>query len=293
MVVREPVGNANFVPPPLRQAANNPPYPTSPMIPNSREQPEPSNQPKTDQEREDPKPSSFHLVDVIDAEPPASIEDVDYPDSGSDNWDSDLDDEEDERKNKTPEELPAALRVGQSSRPSLSREEGLPAALRVGPPDGMPIRRSTESERSELEGSSVYSQSTTAAKTPIAFQSHNPYLRMQNTGQTTYAAESSASVWGNMPSQNDNGPAELPAEKTPIDQVANMNLEDKAERDSPPTRQPPLIPVEADLSHHQPERRASESSTVWDSDNDVPSTDAVTSRAPGLAADGQSEPGVQ
>ncbi|TKA67380.1 hypothetical protein B0A49_09779 [Cryomyces minteri] len=246
MVTRKPV---DILPPPLEQAANNPPYPSSPTIYSSTEPVSAAAYPPTPQ-----GPSVFQA--------PSHVEETQRPRSDSvstsGTWDTNGD--EDERQVN----LPAPLRVGH---PDLSAETnggGLPTSLRAGPPEGS---RRTSEESNRVDGAAqsfVWGQSVgkqgTGGSLNGPLQSHNPYRRTSNAGQNGFGGESSAAVWDErVPSSPRNAPppppVELPSEYTPIQQTSGLSLNDGAaplleqraetsfESRSPGLEQPPLIPA--------------------------------------------------
>ncbi|KAJ9642840.1 hypothetical protein H2199_004361 [Coniosporium tulheliwenetii] len=201
-------------------------------------------------------------------------------------WDTD---DGEDAEGHTPEDLPAPLKIAQGQRPASRDENGLPAALRVGPPDGVP-RRSQESQRSE--GVRPISPNVTGSsyREPIPLQSQNPYLRMQSTGQSSYGGESSASIWGDVPSstpaasQVNAQPVELPSDRSPVEGMSKLSLNaqpgtssEQAMPLSPASKQPPLIPVDTERPSPEP-RHHSNASSAWDPGMDISSLDAFTSR---------------
>ncbi|KAF1981807.1 hypothetical protein K402DRAFT_398205 [Aulographum hederae CBS 113979] len=267
MVTRKPV------------ASEAPPYPTTPTIPSAPPPPPPTDSmPERDHE-DAANTSSFHLVNKADVEEPESSSD----------WDTgDEDDEGEGEKDPTPEELPAALRIGGGSRPSTSQDNEIPEALRVGRPRGAP-QNSPELGKAEpaMQRTSSWPHSQSPQRDATPLKSHNPYLKMQTTGENMFGAESSQSVWGNPAAGNNQELAELSSEKTPIEQVSKLSLLDAPHS---PSQQAPLIPVETEREPPAPERHASESSSIWEPGMDISSMDAFTSRAHGLPADARRPP---
>ncbi|TKA75557.1 hypothetical protein B0A49_03591 [Cryomyces minteri] len=241
MVTRKPV---DMLPPPLEQAANNPPYPSSPTIYSSAVAYPPTLQ----------GPSVFQA--------PSHIEETQRPRSDSvstsGTWDTNGDEDQQQVN------LPAPLRVGH---PGLSAETnggGLPTSLRAGPPEGS---RRTSQESNRVDGAAeslVWGQSVgkqgTGGSLNGPLQSHNPYRRTSNAGQNGFGGESSAAVWDErVSSSSQNAPpppsVELPSEYTPIEQTSGLSLDGGAvplldqraetsfEGRSPGLEQPPLIPA--------------------------------------------------
>ncbi|EON66499.1 hypothetical protein W97_05744 [Coniosporium apollinis CBS 100218] len=269
----------DLVPRPLQQAANNPPYPTTPN----------TDMPPTFLDgAQGSRPSAeFPTPGFKDGGAASAPRSRSNSDVGSvDTWDTD---DGEDAADHTPEDLPAPLKVAQGQRPASRDENGLPAALRVGPPDGVP-RRSQESQRSD--GVRPISPNVTGSsyREPIPLQSQNPYLRMQSTGQSSYGVESSASIWGDVPasapvaSQINAQPVELPSDRSPVEGVSKLSLNTQsgtssgqAMPPSPASKQPPLIPVETERPSPEP-RHHSNASSAWDPGMDISSLDAFTSR---------------
>ncbi|KAF2457006.1 hypothetical protein BDY21DRAFT_344632 [Lineolata rhizophorae] len=288
-MVRKP----DLVPPPLQQAANNPPYPTESTIP--------TNEPHHHHDAsynppDDPGEgsSAFKLTSVSDAlrSPTANSESHVESDNEWDTGDED-DDDDSRRGSAKPEDLPAPLKIGGGKvEPAKSHDPNtLPAALRPGPPGGGPPAPPQPGPGLDTTSSS-WQPSSDGDREPIPLRSQNPYLRMQNTGQSACGGENSASVWGDVPSSGSQynlpsqSPAELPSEKTPIE--AWPGQQPFGSNSPATTQQPPLIPVETG-SPHPSERQDSNASSTYNPGMDISSLDAFTSRNHGLGEDSHRE----
>jgi len=278
MVLRKPT-SSEFVPAPLAQAANNPPYPTTPTseIPPAPQLPTSSTQQAAGGNGHNVA-SSNQLGNIRHA----LRSDTDDEDS-DDDWDVPFEDD----KPDTPEDIPAPLKVGGGKSPALKPEDegGLPAALRVGPPGGPKSQTSQQSLQSNHSGSAVPAQDGSKETNP--WRTNNPYLKTQTTGQSvTYGQETSQSIWGETAGHSSNNqapsPVELPVDKTPVDAISSTSFSKQAEKEtdplSPDSKQPPLIPVEAEASTERQPRADSTASSAWNPGMDVSSLDAVTSR---------------
>jgi ubiquitin carboxyl-terminal hydrolase MINDY-1/2 len=262
MVTRK--NGESLVPQPLKQAVNNPPYPTTPPtehpppVPNA-----PTSQSQENVYSQDLNASPAFKLSTLDTA--KKLREQDGPesarldsDSGSEfDWDSGSDFEEvgkdeatkedgkhqdessNEKRKEKADNLPAPLKIGGASPKPKSADE-LPAALRVGPPEGVP-------KKSPEFGPASFASSTSS----VALQSQNPYLRYQSPGpqppaqqvqhptnsqhnihqpqhinaQAVYGGEDINSVWSDVPSQNFH-PVELPSEQTPIDKISRLRLEE-------------------------------------------------------------------
>lgn len=283
MVLRKPT--ADLVPAPLSQAVNNPPYPTTPISS------EPPPVPVSSEQHEGVYSPSLHMspdfrLRTLEDAKRANHEEDSESDYDNSDWERSDDDERD-----TPKDLPGPLKIGGGRPIKKLAKNGLPATLRVGPPEGT-IRRSPEPQKTDQEMvSTSYGTASTSSKESIPLKSHNPYLRMQNTGQSNFGGESSVQVWGDAPSTNAKyePPVELPTEKTPIDQISKLSLGYNAfardDPQSPSFRQPPLIPVDTETPSTAHPRHDSNASSAWDPGMDISSLDAFTSRSHGLPSD--------
>ncbi|KAK4984497.1 hypothetical protein LTR66_008481 [Elasticomyces elasticus] len=224
MVTRKPVAPV-VVPAPLLQA--NPPYPTSPTSPTRLSGLT--------------QPPDLHNSSAME---PSSLEDAQQrPRSDStssvDTWNSGNSEGEDGK-----DQMPAPLMVGRAkTSPDETFEGPLPDSLQVGPAQGT-SRQSTQNGRPNLTldlDPWAERKESTEGTSQSSLQSHNPYLRMQATGQGPLISESSASVWGDIPAAAQNvplpSPVELPSEQTPIEQIAKLSLNGNA---APPLAQSPV-----------------------------------------------------
>lgn len=264
MVTRKPIAS-DLIPRPLSQAANNPPYPTTPPDENPPAEPSHLNKP------EERKPEIASSSDI----PPSNTSTLDSAkrlradirsddglsvDSDSeDEWNSD-DFEEIDAEDETASTsagIPAPLKVGghKPAQGGVKPDEAIPATLRVGPPSGIP-KTSQESLRDIPDtkvGKSISPGVDLPTKDGTLLQSHNPFLlQMQQTTPPTdpnlRAFENPSEIWsfdsfaGN---NNNNDIAELPSQKTPVEQVSKLSLSNQpSDLQSPSSKQPPLIPVE-------------------------------------------------
>ncbi|KAJ9623598.1 hypothetical protein H2203_005860 [Taxawa tesnikishii (nom. ined.)] len=259
MVTRKPVA-PSLVPAPLQQAAQNPPYPATPVVTSNTTNTNGPNGHTTHEE------APFDPWAQDEARPRSRASSV----SSHNTWNSGFTaDEED-----APEDLPEPLRPT----PKYNEQRGIPAALRAGPPDSA-TRRSQEGPRPYPNGDAeAWAQEKQGSQQPL-IQSHNPYLRMQQTGQSTpYGGESSQSVWGNgvppppqpLTAPPPPPPVELSAVKSPVDEMARFHIGDPiidqhAQPVDIPTLSPPTSQVRPSItgSSHQ-----SQSSNPWQEDLD-------------------------
>ncbi|KAF2012587.1 hypothetical protein BU24DRAFT_425226 [Aaosphaeria arxii CBS 175.79] len=208
-MVMRPTSPSSLVPAPLSQASNNPPYPVSPTDEHPPPFPPPANQqqvyspdlnsspafrlkPRDDvqQEQQQQKLQQQKPQDQLKKD---NDDDSDYSDL------SDWDKSDDE-----PEDIPNPLKIGGGKPlPPSANKGALPDALRAGPPAGVPIPKSTQSITPEPTGatSTSWGHVSNSSTGSVPFQTNNPYLRMQPTGQTNFGDESSQSIWGDAPSQ--------------------------------------------------------------------------------------------
>ncbi|KAF2253866.1 hypothetical protein BU26DRAFT_516139 [Trematosphaeria pertusa] len=246
MVLRKNTPQATLVPAPLSQAANNPPYPTTPADEH------PPNLPSTHGQQELYSPDlntspAFNLKPVEEAQKQGA-EDDDASDYSDDEWDKSDDDE------TSPASLPDPLKIGGGKPlPASANTNALPDALRAGPPPGVAMKRPMEiSPEPTGATSSSFGAKSNASSGSIPLQTNNPYLKMQNTGQSNFGAESSEQVWGDAPAQAQKYSelVELPSfhtPDTPTNDMANLKLDSHV----PPFQsakspdQPPLIAVES------------------------------------------------
>ncbi|KAF2114925.1 hypothetical protein BDV96DRAFT_494023 [Lophiotrema nucula] len=250
MVLRKSLPEDNLVPRPLSHAANNPPYPTTPsdehppVVPTSSEHHEVYSP--------DLNTSPAFNLKPLDGAQQQKPNDHESDYSSDDDWDkSDYGDSE-------PEEIPSALKIGGGKPLPATSKNSLPDSLRAGPPAGIAVKK-PEPISPEPTGTSAASSYGAASNGSgsIPLQTNNPYLRMQNTGQSTFGAESSQNVWGDLPSQAQSyGEAvELPTTaQTPIEATSDLSKMNLNSSVPPvPSHQPPPVPPQQ--SHeplHQP-----------------------------------------
>jgi hypothetical protein len=263
MVTRKPVASP--------QTANAPPYPTSPTL----EHAPPS--------RVAPGPPTITSAAPNSAAHEEEEEEDEWDKSDSESWDQMEGDDK-----PTTEYIPAPLRVSRPSSQKSNHDAAIPASLRVGPPGGIP-QKSKESLVTPEAGTPWRAETKTTP--PVQIQSHNPFLRPQNTGQAIFGGESSSAIWGEAQSVatqrtgNSIPIAELPTERSPTDLVSKMSISELPAVSSPMDTHAPLLPVE---SYSQKEainhsaRQDSIASTAWDPHTDVSSFDAFSSRGHGL-----------
>lgn len=283
MVLRKQTPHpGGLVPAPLAQAANNPPYPSTPadeQVPQLPLNPPPSDLYSPDLN----KSPAFNLKPLDDAQKKEQDDESDY----SEDWDK-SDDED-----RAPQDIPQSLKVGGGK--SMPSKNALPDALRVGPPPGTIIRKSTEALVPEPTGASAGSLSSNSSIPLQTNNPNNPYLRMQTTGQSNYGGESSAQIWGDMPStaQKYGEVAELPAAQSPIvptGSVSQLNINSNV----PPAPnlfspdQPPLIAVESATPSTAHPRQDSTASSAFNAGVDISSFDAQA-RGHGLPSDSNVE----
>lgn len=278
MVLRKPTPQESLVPAPLSQAANNPPYPTTPAT-----------------EQPPFLPASPHHSDTYDQDHTSTPGLESNRQSGlqktAEDSESDYSEEDWERpeeEDSAPENIPDPLKIGGGKPIPTASKNTLPDALRAGPPPGAMVRKPSETITADHTGASATSWSS---KGSIPLKTNNPYLRMQATGQSNWGGESSAQVWGDVPSTNQNygDVAELPATQTPIVPTAGfsqLSLNSKV----PPQRspyspdQPPLIAVESATPGSAHPRQDSNASSAFNTGVDISSLDAY-SRSHGLPSD--------
>ncbi|KAI9704663.1 MAG: hypothetical protein M1820_005411 [Bogoriella megaspora] len=211
---------SDLVPAPLSQAANNPPYPTSP---------------------------------VADRKSDGPLEE-DGEDTGSD-WDKDSDDEQTAPRKSgqiNPEHVPL------QTAPQIAQVE-LPEALKIGSqsnPSQSSSRTSLPGVPSEEDNTSKQAASNNAGSLGRKFSNNNPYFRMQQTGSTNFNTEDNP--WGTPPppSQPPPPPPIHVDPATPAAEgIADLSISEIEagvqkplvdgfpEMRETPVEQPPLIPV--------------------------------------------------
>jgi hypothetical protein len=296
MVLRKPIPQDSLVPTPLSQAANNPPYPITPIT----EEP-----PAIPHEfTPDPNRSPAFVLKTPDTDPsPAETKKNNDGDSDSNisDWER-SDDDDDDQIHGGLEDLPAPLKIGGTKGPLVpaSKKDSLPEVLKAGPPPGVAIKKSLEKITPDNTGATAASWGgvSNSSGGSIPLKTNNPYLRMQNTGQSNFGAESSQQVWGDAPiqSQHRPEPVELPAFQTPDIPINGMSKLTMA--NSPPSQsqdrypdQPPLIAVESPTTVASP-RHDSNASQAWDPGMDISSIDAWA-RTQGLPTDSEPQQHAQ
>ncbi|KAH8733181.1 hypothetical protein GQ44DRAFT_601486 [Phaeosphaeriaceae sp. PMI808] len=288
MVLRKeenPDTNAGLVPAPLSKA--NPPYPTSPLDEHPPAVPSSSAHAPLYSPNLNKSPAfNFKTLDEAKKEQ-YNKQDVDF-DSSEDEWGR-SDDEDFEEV--TAKDVPDALKPGGGKAPATSH--ALPDALRPGPPAGIPVKRSIDNISPMPTGASAtsYGAKSTVSEqssSSIPFQTNNPFLKAQQTGQSHWAGETSQQIWGDTPSyaHKYDDPVELPASQTPIaptHDLASLNVNRSKSLD-----QPPLIAVDAATPLNSPQSnqhmRNRIDSNPWEPGMDVSTLD-VASRAHGLPED--------
>jgi hypothetical protein len=271
MVTRKPVAS--------QSDASAPPYPTTPtsgdapQLPPSRPAPvlPPSGAPHSK--------SAVHGLEEEEEEE----EDDEWDKSDSESWEMEGDDKH------APEQVPAPLRVSRPVSQQSNHDVGIPASLRIGPPGGVPQKSKESLVAPETEDPWRGTKTTP----PVQLQSHNPFLRPQNTGQAIFGGEngSSSNAWGEARSLSaqrtgDSLPvAELPADHSPSNPFSKMSISELPAVSSPMDSHVPLLPVE---SYSEKEavnpfvRQDSIASTAYDPQTDLSSFDAFSSRGHGL-----------
>ncbi|KAF4548162.1 MINDY deubiquitinase-like protein [Elsinoe fawcettii] len=231
MVTRIP-SPPNVVPAPLRQAANNPPYPTNdsamPTIDSSENRP------------------SFEHVESKGPSAPNGEGSRSRASSVSSHgtWNSDGSDEQEQEDG----ELPEALRPGprKSAEQQRSRED-IPPSLRPNVPKAV--------NGNTPNGTTVWPHYQQQQTTPL--KSHNPYLNMQ---------ASPSAPQSQSPAQE---PVELPTVKTPEQELAGLSLNHQPSSPArAPSQPPPPVPlglpsIQNDVTGQSVASQASQSSNPW------------------------------
>ncbi|KAF2272747.1 uncharacterized protein EI97DRAFT_436679 [Westerdykella ornata] len=290
MGLRQQSSQGNLVPAPLSPAVNNPPYPVTP----STEEP-PVLPPEF---APDPNRSPAFTIRTPDPPQTTTKEDKDGSEFSESDWEKS--DDEDAAPNH---DIPDPLKIGGGKpipSPRQKNTDSLPDALKVGPPAGVTSKMSWEKLVPEPTGSTEASWggvSTTSSGGSIPLQTNNPYLRMQQTGQSNYGAESSQQVWGDVSgqAQKHEEVAELPTTQTPVTPTDHMaKLAFHSDVDQPPRPnspdQPPLIAVESPTPLQTPAsanaHQQATSSQAREPDTHVSSVDAWA-RKHGLPTDNE------
>jgi hypothetical protein len=206
----------------------------------------------------DPNRSPAFNIKAPDEQATKNNDNDDAGYSSTSDWER-SDDEED-----GPEELPDPLKIGGGKPiPTSNKKDSLPDVLKAGPPPRVVKQKSLERISPEPTGTSAASWGAASAGSggSIPLQTNNPYLRMQNTGQSNYGAESSQNVWGDaerQTPQTHTEPVELPSNytpDTPINRMANLTLDNGTvpHGRSQSIDQPPLIAVESPTPQQTPQ----------------------------------------
>jgi len=274
MVLRKNVPQApedGLVPRPLSQAANNPPYPLTPSDERPMQLPASPEQPAVYSPDLNESPA-FRLKPLDEARKKREKqeEESDYSEN---EWDQ-SDDE-------TPDDLPDPLKIGGGKPlPAPTKKNELPDVLRAGPPPGVEIKRPPPSISPDNDGALSSSHASNASAGSVPLKTNNPYLKMQQTGQSNFGAESSQQVWGDAPSQTQTykDPVELPSfhtPDTPTNPMANLSLNSNVPpvESSKSPDQPPLIAVESATPHSAHPQQGSDPSTVFAPGMDASSLD--------------------
>lgn len=232
MVLRK---QEDLVPRPLSHATNNPPYPTTPSEERVPQLPALSTDHAQVYSPDLNKSPAFQLKPLDEAQKRKEVGDDDDDSVYSDNeWDQSDDD--------TPEsDLPNPLKIGGGKPippPATEKKGSLPDVLKAGPPKGMPIKTPLEKISPEPTGATSSSYASNASGGSIPLQTNNPYLKMQQTGQSNFGAESSQQVWGDAPVQAQQYAVELPSFQTPTTPTNHMaGLSSKETQPSPVVQQ--------------------------------------------------------
>jgi ubiquitin carboxyl-terminal hydrolase MINDY-1/2 len=243
------------------RASVNPPYPVTPTFTQRQPVPPSSHSDKLDHHAED---------------------------DDEDDWEKDDPDEEDDWElADKPEDVPRPLHVEKQKEHMSESLPQIPALLRPSPPPGVTLRKSQENFQAlasqiSLPSSSVYGSSTSLPRDNTSMQSHNPFLRRQNTGEALFGPSSGSVTWSQASSSQPviysdelAAPVELPAAETPNQEFSQLRLEKKRRQEE----QAPLIPVETEDDFAKPpNRHVSNASMSWNPGMDITSLDAKTSR---------------
>jgi hypothetical protein len=274
MVTRKPVAS--------QPDDSAPPYPTTPTTERPSQLPPARPAPAPPAGGASPPKSTVHEEE--------EEEEDEWDKSDSESWEMEGDDK------KAPEHIPAPLQVSRPASSQSNHDAGIPASLRVGPPGGLPAK----SKESLVAPESEDPWRGTKTTPPVQLQSHNPFLRPQNTGQAIFGGESSSNAWGDthsLPAQRtgDSLPiAELPADHVPTNPFSKMSISELPAVYSPIDSHTPLRAAE---SYSEKEainpnaRQDSIASTAYDPQTDLSSFDAFSSRGHGLPE--SSIPGTQ
>ncbi|KAF2744435.1 hypothetical protein M011DRAFT_408667 [Sporormia fimetaria CBS 119925] len=282
MVLRKSTSQDDLVPAPLSQAAHHPPYPVSPS----------SEQPPVLPPEFTPDPSrspafALKTPDEVGALQNPEKEDSEYSLSDWENTDG-------EDSEPEPQDLPAPLKVG-GGKPLPQKKDSLPDVLKVKAPPAIQHKKSYEMPAMQPKKSyEMITPNQTGASTgswgglsndsggSVPLQTNNPYLRMQNTGQSNFGVENSQQAWADAPGHPPpSAPVELPASHTPdtpTDRMAHLTLNSGIPpRSSPKVEQPPIISIESPTPHQTPATATATSpdaSRRWDAAMQSSSIDA-------------------
>ncbi|KAJ4302681.1 hypothetical protein N0V90_001570 [Kalmusia sp. IMI 367209] len=242
MVLRK---QEDLVPRPLSHATNNPPYPTTPSEERVPQLPALSTN------HEDVYSPDLNTSPAFQLKPLDEVQRRKDDDDDSEYSDNEWDQSDDD----TPDDLPDPLKIGGGKplpAPGSDKKNSLPDVLKAGPPAGVPIRKPLEKISPEPTGATSSSYASNASGSSVPLKTNNPYLKMQQTGQSNFGTESSQQVWGDAPAQAQQYSelVELPSFQTPdtpTNHMANLQLESKSTPapDFKSPEQPPLIAVEA------------------------------------------------
>ncbi|KAH7087777.1 hypothetical protein FB567DRAFT_470329 [Paraphoma chrysanthemicola] len=258
MVLRkeEPESQAGLVPAPLSKA--NPPYPTTPLDEHPPTLPAAADAPYSPDLNKSPA-FNFKTLEEAKAQNKTQDSDSDFSD---DEWNR-SDDDDDDFEQVNAKDVPDALKPAGGKHPMPSNS--LPDALRAGPPAGVPIKRSLENISPMPTGASAASygaMSTVSEQSngSIPLQTNNPYLKVQQTGQSNWGGESSQQIWGDSQGQGAryDEPAELPASQTPTTpshEMSNLKLNGDIPHVPRPRSpdQPPLIAIDSPTPLNSPQ----------------------------------------
>lgn len=214
MVLRK---QEDLVPRPLSHATNNPPYPTTPSEERPPQLPALSTDHPDVYSPDLNKSPAFQLKPLDEAQKQKEQEDDDSVYSDNE-WDRSDDDTPDN-------DIPDPLKIGGGKSippPATEKKGSLPDVLKAGPPKGMPIKKSLERIEPELTGATSSSYASNASGGSMPLKTNNPYLKMQQTGQSNFGAESSQQVWGDAPAQAQQYAVELPSFQTPTTPTNHM-----------------------------------------------------------------------
>lgn len=216
----------DLVPRPLSHATYKPPYPTTPSEEHVPQLP------GTSTEHQNPYAADINKSPAFQLKLPESAQKKKDDGDESDYSDNEWDQSDDETP---PDDLPNPLKIG-GGKPlpgsAEKKKDSLPDILKAGPPKGIPIRKAPGKAPAEPTTLSS-SVASNASGNSAPLQTNNPYLKIQQTGQSNFGGESSESVWGDAPAHSNqySNPVELPTYKTPdtpTNPMANSEWTNKA-----------------------------------------------------------------